>query len=90
MTTTGNRDPSTPDSTPTKNYVTVPSAAGVAGSTGNGLGWQCGTGQPECVPLEALRLDPALRIGPIKHCQVAHTLNCLSLSLIAVTMCLNS
>ena len=68
----------------------MPSAAGVAGSTGNGLGWQCGTGQPACVPLEALRLDPALRIGPIKHCQVAHTLKCLSLSLIAVTMCLNS
>ena len=63
---------------------------GEAGSTGNGLGWQCGTGQPKCVPLEALRLDPALRIGPIKHCQVAHTLKCLSLSLIAVTMCLNS
>ena len=68
----------------------MPSAAGVAGSTGNRLGWQCGTCQPDCVPLEALILDPALRIGPIKHCQVAHTLNCLSLSLIAVTMCLNS
>ena len=68
----------------------VPSAAGVAGRTGNGLGWQSGTGQPQSVPLEALRLDPALRIGPIKHCQVAHTLKCSSLSLIAVTMCLNS